>query len=116
MLTTVALEGVEFFAYHGFYPEERKNGNYFILDVKVSLKHFDSNEDDIHDTVNYESLYEICKTEMKKTRKLLESVVFSIIKTIQAKHPEASGAYVRLAKKNPPLGGQVDQSVIEMSY
>ena len=57
MKTKVAIKGAEFFAYHGYYSEERKSGNTFIIDAEVTLKSFDSNDDNIFDTVNYEQLY-----------------------------------------------------------
>ncbi|MBK8887157.1 MAG: dihydroneopterin aldolase [Saprospiraceae bacterium] len=58
MKTKVAIKGAEFFAYHGYYSEERKSGNTFIIDAEVTLKSFDSHDDNIFDTVNYEQLYQ----------------------------------------------------------
>ena len=47
MHTTVKIEGLHFYAYHGFYDEERKKGNDFICDVAVELQSYDSLEDNI---------------------------------------------------------------------
>ncbi|MES2809922.1 MAG: dihydroneopterin aldolase [Bacteroidota bacterium] len=33
----VSLHGAAFFAYHGFYPEEQKIGNHFLVDIDVAF-------------------------------------------------------------------------------
>jgi dihydroneopterin aldolase len=33
----VALEGIRFYAYHGFYPEEQKIGNEFFIDLETEM-------------------------------------------------------------------------------
>lgn len=115
MKTTVAIEDAEFFAFHGFYPEERKMGNTFIIDAEVELKTFDSSEDNISDTVNYEMLYTICKEEMEQTQKLLETVVFNILNRYK-ELPNVAGGKVKMKKTGPQLGGKVGKAVIEMQF
>lgn len=116
MKTKVAIKGAEFFAYHGFYEEERKAGNTFIIDAEVTLITFDSSDDNIQNTVNYEQLYTIAKEEMSKTQKLLETVVFNIITRFKDELPIIVSATVRMEKITPQLGGKVAKSVVEMEY
>jgi 7,8-dihydroneopterin aldolase/epimerase/oxygenase len=116
MTTKVAILGTEFYAYHGFYEEERKSGNTFIIDAEVTLKSFDTSDDNIHDTVNYEQLYIITNEEMSKTQKLLETVVFNIINRFKDELPNIMSATVRMEKIAPQLGGKVAKSVVEMTY
>lgn len=116
MKTRVAITGAEFYAFHGYYEEERKAGNTFIIDAEVTVGTFDSMDDDIHDTVNYENIYNICKQEMTVPRKLLETVVFSIISSFQNEFKNILGSKVRLEKIGPQLGGKVEKSVIEMEF
>lgn len=116
MKTKVAIKGAEFFAYHGFYEEERLSGNNFVIDAEVTMKSFDSDDDNIYDTVNYEQLYIIVKQEMLKTQKLLETVVLHIIKRFQDELPNIVGATVRMEKIAPQLGGKVAKSVVEMKF
>jgi len=113
--TIVSLEGLKFFAYHGFYDEERKKGNDFVCDVSVELKSFDTKEDNIYDTVNYEDIYEIVNAEMKNTRKLIETVAYHIIKRIQ-ELDNVTAAKVRLHKMRPPIKGEVEKAVVEMRF
>lgn len=115
MKTIVSLEGLTFWAFHGFYDEERKKGNDFVCDVSVELKSYDSIEDNITDTVNYEYVYDIVEDEMQKTKKLIETVAYAIIKRIQELE-HVTAARVKIYKLNPPLKGKVDRAVVEMRF
>jgi len=116
MKTKVAIQGAEFYAFHGFYEEENKAGNTFIIDAEVTLKSFDSSDDNIFDTVNYEKIYAICKLEMEKTQKLLETVAFNIVSRLKDELENVNGAKVRIEKIGPQMGGKVEKSVVEMEY
>ena len=116
MKTTVSIKGAEFFAHHGFYEEERLTGNTFIIDAEVMLKSFDSSDDNINDTVNYEKLFSICAEEMANTQKLLETVVFNIITRFKSNFSNITGGKVKLEKIGPQLGGKVDKAVVEMEF
>jgi dihydroneopterin aldolase len=112
----VSLHGAEFFAYHGFYPEEQLLGNRFVLDIDVEFEtNADLTADEITDTVNYEQLYNIAVTEMQHTRKLLESVAQSITDRIRADHPQVANIRVELKKLNPPLKGRVAYSSVTVT-
>lgn len=116
MKTKVAIKGAEFFAFHGFYNEERKAGNTFLIDAEITLQTYDKTDDDIADTVNYEQLYTIIKEEMLKTQKLIETVVLNIINRFKTELPNIVSATVRMEKIAPQLGGKVAKSVIEMEF
>jgi dihydroneopterin aldolase len=115
MKTVVALKGLEFKAFHGFYDEERKKGNTFIVDVEVELKSFDSSDDNIFDTVNYEDIYTIVEDEMANTCKLIETVAYNIIQRIK-EIDHIITASVKLAKMNPPIKGKCERAVVEMIF
>ena len=109
----ISLHGAEFFAYHGFYPEEQKLGTRFIVDAEVSfLPGSDLKEDKIANTVDYEQLYKIVEKEMKHTRKLIETVAQAIAGEIKNKFPFVDRVQVSVKKINPPLRGKVDYSCI----
>jgi dihydroneopterin aldolase len=68
MTGKVALEGLEFHAYHGVYPHERSSGNKFDVDVIVETEFLDSAfRDDLAGTINYEDLYAIVKRRNGQT-------------------------------------------------
>src|SRR5882762_8520356 len=92
----VALEGLEFHAYHGVYPHERSSGNKFEV---AAL------QDDLSGTINYEDLYALVKNEMNKPSKLLETVGHAIAEKILKSFNSAINVEVKISKFNPPIGG-----------
>ena len=54
-MLTIALEGLQFYAYHGLYPEEQIIGNHFILDIRVSIPE-PEDPGSLNESVNYEVL------------------------------------------------------------
>jgi len=111
----IALEGMEFYAYHGFYPEEQLIGGDYIIDVYVNTN-FDkaANNDALDVTINYETIYRIVKVEMQKNSKLLETIARRIINKIIKICTTVQALTVRVTKKNPPLGGSVQRAFIEI--
>lgn len=114
-MSKVALEGMQFYAFHGYYEEERLMGTYFIVDVYVDTNFMmAASTDDLGGTVNYETIYFICRVEMKRTAKLIETVAQRIHNKLSALFTSASGITVRISKMNPPLGGPVARSFVEV--
>ena len=112
---TVALKDVKFHAFHGYYPEEQLIGSHFLVDVSVTfIPHGDT--EDLQHTVNYEALNTIIATEMKKTQKLLETVVKNIIDKIISTYPFLITSTVGIKKLNPPMPGEIGHSFIQLSY
>lgn len=112
-MITIAIHGAEFFAYHGFYPEEQKLGTKFLVDIEVSYEPFENiEEDSLDNTVDYQQLYEIACTEMKHTRKLIETVAQAIAEEIKAKFGYAEKIVVVLKKMHPPMAGKVEYSSV----
>ncbi len=113
-MMTIAIHGAEFFAYHGFYPEEQKLGTKFVVDVEVDFRPVTAGirQDDISHTVDYEQLYEIVCNEMKHTRKLIETVAQAMADGIKTKYPFADSVQVVLKKMHPPMAGKVDHSSV----
>jgi 7,8-dihydroneopterin aldolase/epimerase/oxygenase len=101
-LLTIELKQLRFFAYHGLYKEEQKIGNDFEVDLLVS---YNTSEmvTDISDTINYVTLYEIVKEEMKKTTELLETLVMTITGRIREKFPQAVSIDISIYKLTPPI-------------
>ncbi|MBK9255085.1 MAG: dihydroneopterin aldolase [Saprospiraceae bacterium] len=116
MKTKVGIEGAAFYAFHGYYEAERKAGNEFILNAEVILDSFDSYDDTIDNTVNYEHMYKICRDEMAIPQQLLENVVFNILQRFKNEFSNINSAVVRLEKLGPQLGGKVKKSIVEMEY
>lgn len=113
MKSYILLENIILHANHGFYEQENRIGNTFIIDLKVNVNNKKSlYTDDLSHTVSYADLYEIIKKEMTIPSKLLEHVAGRIIKKIREKHPSIKTIEIKLAKQNPPLGGNIEKASV----
>lgn len=112
----VALEGLEFHAFHGVYPHERESGNWFEVDIAVETDFTAAAEhDDLGSTVNYETLFRIVKEEMDIPSKLLETVVEKIADSVLRELPAVAFVEVKLSKLNPPIGGKCNRASVSLS-
>ncbi|NQU87080.1 MAG: dihydroneopterin aldolase [Mariniphaga sp.] len=105
---TIELEGMEFYAYHGHFEEERVIGNKFQvkLSINTDLKKA-SESDKLKDTINYKDIYDLIKEEMKIKSYLLENVAKRILDKLYAQHQTIEKATIKISKLNPPMGGQI---------
>ena len=112
---TISLEGLEFFAYHGFYPEEQRIGNKYALDITIQTNFIEAAiHDKLSETVNYETLYQIAAKVMQEPSKLLEHIGFKVISRVRDHYPHVQNVFVRVSKFNPPVGGVCTRAVITM--
>lgn len=114
----IFLENMRFKAYHGLYEEEQKLGNHFILDIKIETPIEAATVveaygiEQLNNTINYETVYDICRFEMAQPQKLLETVVQRIVKKLQAQFTQIHSIELKIRKLNPPLGGAVAASAV----
>tara|TARA_B100001113_G_C20844669_1_gene506897 strand:+ start:238 stop:663 length:426 start_codon:yes stop_codon:yes gene_type:complete len=110
----IFLKNIRFYAYHGCMLEEEKIGSDYIvnLNVNTDLSH-SSVTDKLEDTVDYVSLLAIVKKQMSKRSNLLENLADRIIKQIFNDLPKVNKVNIRVSKKNPPIGGDVEEVCVE---
>ncbi|MDX1479520.1 MAG: dihydroneopterin aldolase [Saprospiraceae bacterium] len=107
----ITLEGMSFYAHHGYYTDERKRGNNYVVDVQISYDLEAAGvSDDLDDALNYEIVYQVCRKEMNNPRHLIESVARSIAHGIKGHFPDTDHVRVKVKKLNPELGGPVDMA------
>ena len=110
----IALEGMTFHAFHGVYDAEQVLGSDFKVNVYVKTGIARAAmDDDIASTVNYESIFQICRLEMEHPRKLIESVLAGIVSRMKHQFPEMQALRIRVYKLHPPVGGAVEAAWVE---
>lgn len=114
-IQTVALRDVKCYALHGYYPEEQLTGIYFLVDVVVTFTP-NTDTENLERTVNYEVLNNIILDEMKHTRKMLETVVKSILDRVIENYPFILTGEVGIKKLNPPMPGEIGHSFVQLKY
>ncbi|MCB2407432.1 dihydroneopterin aldolase [Hymenobacter lucidus] len=111
----VALEGMEFFAFHGYFDEEQKIGNKYSIDLYVETDlHDAASSDNLDETVNYVVLYRIVADEMKIQARLLEHVGHRILDGVMQAFPQVKSVKVAVSKYNPPFGGICHRSKVTL--
>ena len=100
-MALISIEGMRFRAFHGLYPEEQVLGTDFLLDVwidtdisKASVVVEDGTPK-LDNSVNYQTIYDLCEIEMRQTEKLLETVVNNIIFRFKYQFPHERSAFAR---------------------
>jgi dihydroneopterin aldolase len=111
----VALEGMEFYARHGYYEEERIIGNKYSVDIVLDLDFTSAALDDkLEGTVDYEKVYEIVQEVMSIDAKLLEHLAGKMIKAIKENFTQIKSVEVNISKYNPPIKGLCKRAVVTM--
>lgn len=113
----IFLRGLRFHAFHGVMPQERQVGGDFILDIRVGYPLEQAmTSDEVQDTLNYASLYELVAQEMGQPSKLLEHVAGRIVRAIEKNFPLVSSIDLTLTKQNPPMGADCQGAGVEVHW
>jgi 7,8-dihydroneopterin aldolase/epimerase/oxygenase len=111
----IAIEGMMFYAHHGFYKEEEVLGGKYGVDVYM---HADidlaSLQDELGKTINYERIYTLTKLEMEIRSKLIEHLCGRILRAIKLQYPTLGHVLVRVSKYSPPVKGNVERVYVEL--
>ena len=115
-MSTIAIEGMEFYSYHGHFEEEAVIGTKFNLDLYLETDTEKAEKsDNLEDTVNYLAVYNIVKTEMETSSYLIEHVARRILDAVMKEFTSIDIAELKFRKLNPPLGGQMESVSITLN-
>ncbi len=103
----VFLEGMCFYGYHGVNPEERAQGQRFVVDVTVGADLRTAGlTDDFRATINYSQVYRGVKDIVEGDPKdLIEAVAEEIASWLLRNHPLAESVIVTVRKPEAPIKG-----------
>lgn len=102
-LITIELQQLHFYSYHGLFEEEKKIGNDFEVSLKVSYQSEKEIINEISDTVNYATLYDLVKEAMKIPTELLETVAMTITEKIHQTFSVVKKVEISILKLHPPI-------------
>lgn len=113
MSDRILLRGMQFYAYHGVHPEERRLGQRFAVDLEVELDLARAGRSDVLETtVNYGALYHTVRAIVEgEPRQLLETVAEAIAERVLIDYPAIRAVLVRVWKLSPPIAGAVLERV-----
>ena len=108
MMGKVILKDIRVYAFHGCMEEEELIGSDYIVNLEVETDmHQPAYSDLLEDAVDYVQLNAIVKEEMLIRSRLLEHIAQRIIDRIFKQFPIVKNVEVKVAKQNPPIGGEV---------
>ncbi len=108
---------MEFYGYHGVFPEENKLGQRFIVDlmVLVDLKKAGVT-DELEHSVNYGELFQVCKEVVEgKSYKLVEAVAEKIAENVLKQFTLVSEVSIKVIKPDPPIPGHYRSVAVEIT-
>jgi len=116
MTHTINIEGIKLYAYHGCLEEEAKIGGNYIVDVYMVTNFSEAAAtDDLLKTIDYCTVYEICKKQMTVRSKLIEQVCKRIFDNIRSEFSSIIKLQVKVTKLLPPMNGDVEKVSVEMA-
>lgn len=115
-MSLIAVEGMEFYAYHGCFPEEKIVGTRFIADIYIKANTAKAEKnDDLEATINYAHVYELIKEEMNQSSDLIEHVARRILEHVASQYHQAEWIKIKIAKLNPPIGSKMKCVSVELT-
>lgn len=111
----IYLDDMHFYAYHGVMEQESLVGGEYSVSLAVEADLTEAvRTDDVADTVNYATLYEIVKSEMAVSSKLLEHVAGRIGRRAMETFERITTLTIRVTKLNPPMGADCKGASVEL--
>lgn len=112
----IYFNGMEFYGYHGVFPEENKLGQRFLVDMELYLDlSLAGEKDQLDHTINYAEVYELCKTIVEgETYQLVEKIAQEIANRSLDQFPLLNEVMVRIIKPDPPIPGHYRSVAVEI--
>jgi dihydroneopterin aldolase len=104
----IILKEMEFFAFHGLYPEENKLGSKFTANLKVTVY-------DESTFLDYVLLYQLIESEMQNITPTLEKLAQKICDQIKMQFEGVSAITIEVQKHQPPLGGLCKYAAVRLT-
>lgn len=117
MMDKIYIKGLEIFAYHGVNPEEKENGQPFLLDITLHASLDRARHSDrLEDTVNYAAVRKTVQRVFTETKyDLIERAAQAVCSGILDEHPLVSRVDLLLKKPEAPMNALFDYVAVEIS-
>ena len=99
----ISLNKLLFVGYHGLYPEEKKLGNNYSVEIDIDFMPKQGVIDQLDQTIDYVHVYAIVKKWMEIPTPLLETLVGKIADDILSSQTLANKVFVKITKLHLPI-------------
>ena len=110
MLDKIYVNKMEFYGYHGVFPEENTLGQRFRVDliVETDLKQAGLT-DKLEESISYVDLYQVCKRIVEGT-----PVAEQIANQTLEQFDKVNSVTVKVVKPDPPIPGHFQSVAVEI--
>ena len=116
-MSTISINGIRIYAFHGFFEVEQKIGQWYEVTVHFSLDSSIAEEkDELSGTVDYSIINELVLEQMTIKSKLIEHVGRRIITQIKRAYPNITKGTLSILKENPPVKGTLKNITITLNF
>lgn len=112
----IKLNNMQFYGFHGLFPEENKLGQRFYVDAALFADlHQAGASDDVKDSVNYGEVFETVRRIVEgNVYRLLEALAEGIASELLATFPLINACRIEVKKPDPPIVGHYDSVTVEI--
>lgn len=112
----IIINKMEFYGYHGLFPEENKLGQRFFVDVELfSDVKKAGYSDDMNDSIDYGHVYTLVKTVLEgEVKNLVEAVAEQVAADLLTTFANLSACTVKVIKPDPPIAGNYKSVAVEI--
>ena len=113
----IHVNDMEFYGYHGVFPEETKLGQRFRLTVTLAVDlQKAGGTDDLAHTVNYGEVYQVCRSVVEgEPKKLVEAVAEEVASRLLSEFQLVKGIRALMIEPDPPIPGHYKSVAIELT-
>lgn len=113
----IIIKGLKVFAYHGVNPEEKRDGQQFVLDVTLHLSLLRAcQSDNLNDTVSYAAVSKtIIRTMTEDKYDLIERAAQRVAEQILAEYNMVEKVEVFLKKPEAPVKADFDYMAVQIT-
>lgn len=116
-MDTIKVKGLKLYAYHGVNPEEKIEGQEFVLDIKAYFPlDLPCESDSVDDTVSYAKIIKTARRAFLSDKfDLLEKAAQTVVDAILTDFPKINSVTVEVKKPFAPIKADFDFVSVEIT-
>ena len=116
LLDKIIVKGLKIYAYHGVNPEEKEQGQVFIMDLEAKLDLSSAFEsDNLDDTVSYAKIIKLALAVMKAEKNdLIERAAYRTAKAVLEEFESIESVKLTLKKPDAPVKADIEYAAVEI--
>ena len=116
-MDTIKIKGLRLFAYHGVNPEEKRDGQTFVLDLRLGADLSRARRSDrLEDTVNYAAVVKAVRAAFTaQSFDLIERAAQAVCDAVLEGFPQVEEVSLLLQKPEAPVSAEFDYMAVEIT-